>query len=255
VTLVELTMPLDWEWMPDEAFPVATHFLLPPKSHPAKGMTLSGTTGTHIDLPARFIDFRKSVRIHEIPPERLTLRDTVVVPLPCEADTVIDAAAIDAALKGSGLGTGDALLLATGWGDNLDRMRGSDRYQVHSPSLSVDGAKRLGERMAEAASDLLLLDTAVVGMPSRHIVPQWANLLPRPRPWPSEPAWVYLSAYTCDRVAEDFAADHALAAAGVMVVSRLVNCGALPAGRAQVIVAPLNQVRGVSATCRVVAVN
>ena len=32
--LVELTMPLDWQWMPDEMLPTAVHFFLGPRTHP-----------------------------------------------------------------------------------------------------------------------------------------------------------------------------------------------------------------------------
>ena len=39
-----------------------------------------------------------------------------------------------------------------------------------------------------------------------------------------------------------------------MTVKRLVNCGALAGPRLRVIVGPLHVVRGVGATCRVVAV-
>ena len=78
-------------------------------------------------------------------------------------------------------------------------------------------------------------------------------MVPRPQPWPSEAAEVYLRTYTGDRVMEDFAADYALAQAGVMVVKKLVGCAALAAPRLKVLVAPLHLVRGVGATCRVVA--
>lgn len=251
--LYELTMPLDWEWMPDETFPTATHFLLPPKSHPAKGMTLSNGTGTHLSLPAQFSEFRERVRIHEIEPDRLTLRETAVLSLPVDARHAMEADEVDAALDGGDVREGDAVLVRTGWGDDVDRFRGGDRYMLHSPFLTSAAARRLGQRLRDIGSDLVLLDTAVVGMPSAHLVPQWGNLLPRPRPWPSEAAWVYLSSYTADRVREDWAADYELAAAGIMVITRLVACGALVDPRVRVIVAPLCQVRGVGATCRVIA--
>ncbi|HEY7280166.1 MAG TPA: cyclase family protein, partial [Actinomycetota bacterium] len=217
-------------------------------------MTLSNETGTHISLPAQFSEFRTRARIHEIEPERLTLRETAVVELPAGEEHEIGAGEIDAALDAADVRDGDAVIIRTGWGDRVAEFRGGDRYLWRSPFLGVEGARRLGERLNQADSDLVLLDTAVVGLPARHVIPEWGRLWPRPRPWPSEAAWAYLASYTPDRVMDDWAADHALAAAGVMVVSRVVGCGALPAGRVRIIVAPLCQVRGVGATCRVVAV-
>ena len=63
-----------------------------------------------------------------------------------------------------------------------------------------------------------------------------------------------LSLYTPEKAKEDFAVELILARAGIMTVKRLVNCAKLPANGLQVIVSPLHIVRGVSSTCRVVAV-
>jgi kynurenine formamidase len=86
-------------------------------------------------------------------------------------------------------------------------------------------------------------------------VPQWAEMMPRPAPWPSVEAHAYLRGYTADRVAEDWAADLVLARAGKVVVRKLVNCSALPEGRLKIIVAPLHVVRAIGATCRVIALH
>jgi kynurenine formamidase len=150
--------------------------------------------------------------------------------------------------------SGDALLVRTGWGDHVESMRGTDRYVRQSPYFTEDAAGFLASAMKEHQTELLLTDTAVLGMPSRHLCPQWADMLPRPAPWPSAEAYAYLRGYTADRVAEDWAADLVLARAGKVVVRKLVNCSALPEGRLQVIVAPLHLVRGIGATCRVIAV-
>jgi kynurenine formamidase len=107
--------------------------------------------------------------------------------------------------------------------------------------------------MEDHQTELLLTDTAVFGMPTRHLVPQWADMLPRPAPWPSTEAYAYLRGYTADRVAEDWAADLVMARAGKVVVRKLVNCSALPEARLKVIVAPLHLVRAIGATCRVLA--
>ena len=60
--LFDLTMPLDWEGMPDEVFPTSTHFLLAPRRHPAKGLTMGNETGTCLMLPSQFEELRKTTR-------------------------------------------------------------------------------------------------------------------------------------------------------------------------------------------------
>ena len=252
--LHELTMPLDWEWMPDELFPTAVHFLLPPRRHPAKGLTMSTETGTCLVLPSQFDDFRKTIRLHDIAADRLFLRETVVVTIPRDEGEEIDEEAVEAALRNVELRPGDALLIRTGWGDHAGEARGTDRYVLQTPHLTPQGAERLGRIMADHTCDLLLLDTAVVGLPSTYLIPQWARMMPRPHPWPSEAAHVYLRTYTPHRAKVDFAADYALAQAGVMIVKKLVNCGAIGASRIRINVAPLHLVRGIGATCRVVAI-
>lgn len=253
--LYDLTMPLDWEWMPDEVLPTATHLLIAPRRHPAKGLTMGNETGTCLLLPSQFEELRKTARVHELRPEQLFLRDTAVVTLAAEPGQAIGRAQLEPAVAATDVHPGDALLVRTGWGDGLERLRGTDRYLRQSPSFTEEGAAYLASVMDENATELLLTDTAVIGMPARHLVPQWADWLPRPAPWPSTEAKAYLRGYTAERVAEDFAADLALARAGKIVVRKLVDCGALPPGRVKVIVAPLHLVRAIGATCRVIAVD
>jgi len=59
--------------------------------------------------------------------------------------------------------------------------------------------------------------------------------------------------YTPEKAKADFAAEIALAKAGIMTVKKLVNCQALARKRTQLIVAPLQIVRGTASTCRVAA--
>lgn len=246
-------MPLDWEWMPDEVFPTATHFLLAPRRHPAKGLTMGNETGTCVLLPSQFEELRTTTRVHELRTERLFLRDAVVVTVPALAGQALGPSDLEPALAAGNLASGDALLLRTGWGDHLDEMRATDRYVRHSPYFTEDAASLLASTMDEHDTELLLTDTAVIGMPNRHLLPQWADMMPRPGPWPSVEAHAYLRGYTADRVAEDWAADLVLARAGKVVVRKLVNCSALPEGRLKLIVAPLHVVRAIGATCRVIA--
>ena len=63
-----------------------------------------------------------------------------------------------------------------------------------------------------------------------------------------------LHLYTPEKVKDDFAVELALARAGVMTVKKLVDCKKLRSEHWRVIVSPLHIVRGVSSTCRVIAV-
>jgi len=254
MNLVELTMPLDWQWMPDEAFPTAVHFFLGPRAHPDKGITVGLESGTCMLLPAQFAEFRESTRLHELAPEQLVLRETVVLDLPKAARQAITASDVDAGLATLTFGAGDALLVRTGWGDDAPHERGSDRYLLDTPYLEPDAARLLGAALRDRGCDLLLLDTALVGYPDKHLIPEWVEMLPRPLCWPSEGARAYLQGYLEREIKADWAADFALAEAGVTVVKRLVNCGAIRKARVKLLLAPLLLVRGVGSPCRVVAV-
>lgn len=252
--LFDLTMPLDWEWMPDEVFPTSTHFLLAPRRHPAKGLTMGNETGTCLMLPSQFEELRKTPRLHELHLEHVFLRDMVVVTVPADPSQALGPADLEPALAAIDVVSGHALLVRTGWGDCVESMRGTDQYVRQSPYFTEEAASFLATEMDDRQTELLLTDTAMFGMPNRHLCPQWADMLPRPAPWPSTEAYAYLRGYTADRVADDWAADLILARAGKVVVRKLINCSALPEGRLKVIVAPLHLVRGIGATCRVIAI-
>ena len=125
---------------------------------------------------------------------------------------------------------------------------------LDTPHLSLDGAEQLIAELQRRNSNLLLLDTALIGYPDKHLIPEWTTLTPRPNCWPSEAARAYLAGYLEREVLEDWAVEHQLAQAGIMIVSRLINCSAIKARRCQLIVSPLRIIRGVGSPCRVVAV-
>ena len=252
--LYELTMPLDHQWMPDEIFPTATRFMLAPRGDPEKGITVGTESGTSLLLPAQFAAFRRTRRLHEIEPPELILRDTAVADAPCEPRQEIGRDALAAALGAADFRDGDALLVRTGWGDGAPHEPGHDGYLLDTPHLGLEGADYLAAAMGERRSDLLLLDTALVGYPGEHLVPEWTRLTPRPPCWPSDSARAYLAGYLEREVLEDWVVDYRLAAAGIMTIKRLVNCSAIQGRRCRLIVAPLRVVRGVGSPCRVVAV-
>ena len=54
--LLELTMPLNHEYMADEVFPTATPFIVAPGGHPLKGFSLGTEAGTCLTLPSQFTE-------------------------------------------------------------------------------------------------------------------------------------------------------------------------------------------------------
>ena len=78
MNFLDLTMPLNHRWMPDEVLPTAVKFFLGPKNHREKGIVVGSDTGTCLTLPSVFADFRKTARLDELPVEKLVLRPTTV---------------------------------------------------------------------------------------------------------------------------------------------------------------------------------
>ena len=252
--LVDLTLTLDHDYMPDEALPSAAAFVVAPRHHADKGFLIGTETGTCLTLPAQFAEHRESRRLHEIPVEALVLRQTAVIQLPAGAGEEITAPAIEQAFANAAARPGDAVLLRTGWGDQGLERQGGPAYLLGGPRLSLEGAGALAAHLRALESDLLLTDLPFLARLDAHQIPEWLGLLPRPRPYPSTESTVYLHLYTSEKARADYATARVLADAGVMTVKRLVNCGALTGPRLRVIVGPLHLVRGVGATCRVIAV-
>jgi kynurenine formamidase len=253
MNFIELTMPLSHRWMPDEFLPTSVKFFLGPKDHQEKGIVLGSHTGTCLSLPSMFAAFRKSIRLDELAAEKLFLRPTTVVAIAKGSDEEISRADVETALAASPPAQGDALLIATGWGDLAYHEMEGGTYVFHSPHFSFEAAKYLGERMKEIQSDLLLLDTALVGWPGKHLMPEWRSLLPTP-PAESGESRMYLHLYDTEKAKADFAVEMEFARQGIMTASKLVHCGRIKKPRVKIIVAPLQIVRGVASTCRIIAV-
>lgn len=77
--VLDLTMPLNHQWMPDELFPTATQFMLAPRGDAEKGITVGTESGTSLLLPPQFEAFRRTRRLDEIPTAELVLCETAVV--------------------------------------------------------------------------------------------------------------------------------------------------------------------------------
>jgi kynurenine formamidase len=253
MNFIELTMPLNHRWMPDEVLPTSIKFFLGPKNHQEKGIVIGSDTGTCLTLPSVFADFRKTPRIDELPVEKLILRPTTVTTIRKDNEEEITRTDVEKALDNCQPAKGDALLITTGWGDRPSHDLEGGSYVLQSPHFSVEAAKYLGERMRDNESDLLLVDTALLGWPGSYLIPEWCSMLPTP-PVESGEARMYLHLYNTDKAKADFAVEIEFARLGIMTVRKLVHCGQIKNPKVKVIVAPLQIVRGVAATCRVVAV-
>jgi kynurenine formamidase len=250
---IELTMPLSHQWMPDEVLPTSVKFFLGPKNHPEKGIVLGSDTGTCLALPSVFAEFRKTARLDELPVEKLVLRPTTVIRIAKNEGEEIDGTDVERALDAARPATGDALLVATGWGDRDYRGMEGGSYLLRSPHFSLEGAQRLTGLMKAKQNDLLLIDTALLGLPNKYLIPEWCSMIPTP-PVESAEARMYLHLYDGDKANADFKVDMEFARSGIIAVRKLIHCGRIANERIRTIVAPLKIVRGVASTCRVVAV-
>ena len=253
MNFIDLTMPLNHRWMPDEVLPTAVKFFLGPKNHQEKGIVVGSDTGTCLTLPSVFADFRKTTRLDELPVEKLILRSTTVAAIPKGNEEEITWTDVEKALDICRPSMRDALLITTGWGDRSYHDLEGGTYVLQSPHFSLEAGRYLSQRMKENESDLLLVDTALLGRPETYLIPEWCSMLPPP-PVKSGEARMYLHLYNSDKARADFAVEMEFAKLGIITVRKLIHCGQIKRPKVKVIVAPLQIVRGVAATCRVVTV-
>jgi len=254
VRVTDLTLPLDYEYMPDEYLPVSSSFQMAPFEHAEKGMLMGSEAGTCLTLPSQFREFMDGPRLDQLPPSALVMRPATLLSTQTAAGQELSPEAVDTAWHEAAPSQGDAVLLRTGWGDRNDWERPRRDYLTGGPHFTAESARSLAARMQAIGSDLLLTDMALIAWPDKHLLPEWLSLIPLPKPFPSAEARTYLHTYGPEKLQADFAIAHLFAAAGIMTVKRLINCAAITTVRFQVVVAPLQVVRGVAATCRVAAV-
>ena len=211
-------------------------------------MVIGSDSGTCLTLPSVFEAFRKTARLDQVPVDKLVLRSATVLSIVKTEGEEITKGDVEKAFDGARPAKGDAILIATGWGD---RSYG-ESYVLGSPHLSLEAAQYLAKRMNDNQTDLLLVDTALIGRPDKHLLPEWCSLLPTPAAESAE-ARMYLHLYDGDKAKKDFAVEMELARAGIMTVRKLVHCGQIKKDKIKIIVSPLKVVRGVASTCRVVA--
>ena len=253
MNFVDLTMPLNHRWMPDQGLPTAIKFFLGPKDHQEKGIVLGSDSGTSLALPSMFAEFRKTIRLDQVPVEKLFLRPTAVARINTGNGKEISKSDVEKAFNDTGPAKGDAFLIVTGWGDKEHHQGEGNDYILGSPHFSFDAARTLAQALHENENDLLLTDTAVLGLPESHIIPEWFSMLPPPSAESAE-AHMYLHLYNSEKAKKDFAVEMQFARLAITTVRKLVHCDQIKNQRIKLMVSPLNIVRGVASTCRVVAV-
>jgi kynurenine formamidase len=253
MNFVDLTMPLNHRWMPDEGLPTAIKFFLGPKDHQEKGMVVGSDSGTSLVLPSLFAEFRKTMRLDQVPVEELFLRPAVVAHVSKGNEKEISKSDAEKAFNDARPAKGDAFLIITGWGDQPHPQGEGNEYILGSPHFSFDAARTLAQALHDNENDLLLTDTAVLGLPKSHIIPEWFSMLPTPSAESAE-ARMYLHLYNSEKAKKDFAVEMEFARSGITTVRKLIQCGRIKSQWIKLMVSPLNIVRGVASTCRVVAV-
>ena len=168
--------------MPDEVLPVAAHFYLAPKYHPDKGIILGSETGTCLTLPSEYADFRKTARLHEVPMEKLFLRETSVLDIAKQDGQEITETEVKQAIEKTRFSNGNALLLRTGWGDRGIQCEPGSRYILASPHLSVEAAELLASFMVRARKRSLAHGHGVDRTARQASHPRVVLSFPAPRP-------------------------------------------------------------------------
>ena len=212
-------------------------------------MVVGSDSGTSLALPALFTEFRKTTRLDQVPVEKLFLRPAAIANINKGAGEEISKFDAQQAFNAARPAKGDALVIVTGWGDKPHHQAEGNEYVLSSPHFSLEAAQYLAQAMRDNDNDLLLVDTAVLGLPQSHIIPEGFSMLPAPAAESAE-ARMYLHLYDSDKAKKDFAVDMEFARMGIMTVRKLIGCGQIRSRRIKMIVSPLNVVRGVGSTWR-----
>ena len=99
MNFLDLTMALNHRWMPDEGLPTAVKFFLGPKDHQEKGIVIGSDSGTSLALPSMFAEFRKTIRLDQVPVEKWFLRPTAVAHIDKRDEREISKSDIERALS------------------------------------------------------------------------------------------------------------------------------------------------------------
>ena len=258
--IIDLTMPI-YEGMPcGTLWPYERAVVIEsPLTWEKHGLRLDNLTmfcepGTRLVMPSLGASRKDEPKVDEIDLNKIILRDTVVIDVPKKANEVITLAEVEAAFQKADVHSGDAVLLRTGWGDDERYYKMGEEYVLQSPYYAKEATARLAEMMKEKGCDLFFYDTANMGLPKVHLIPEWVKAQPRKEGWPSAEAKAYVDAYTTEKIIEDWEGVLPMGPARIVAIGCIVNCGAITKSRVKTTSLPL-KIRGAAVTpCSVIAI-
>jgi len=216
-------------------------------------ISMGSETGTRLLGPG--LASATAPKVQDISLELLINRPTTVLLISKGEAEAITPDDIEAAFeRASELQQGDAILIATGWGDDARWKSLGEKFALESPFFSLEACEVLLSHMKRNKSELLLTDCAHLDrIGSKHARQEWAELPAWLRPaWPSDQAQAYLRRYTAEMARADWAVTLKLTSQ-LWVVAGLANCGQLPAKRVRLTCLPMFIQGAGEAPCTVMA--
>lgn len=258
--IIDLTMPI-YEGMPfGTLWPYEQQVIIEsPLKWEKHGLRLDNLhmfcePGTRLVMPSLGAARKDEPKVDEIELDKVILRDTVIVDLPKKAGEVITLTDVEAVFKDARLNPGDAVLLRTGWGDDERYYKMGEDYVLQTPYYAKDATARIAEIMKEKGCDLFFYDSANMGLPKVHLIPEWVKAQPRKPGWPSEESKAYAEAYTTEKIIADWEGVLPMGPARIIAIGCIVNCGAISKSRVKTVSLPL-KIRGAAVTpCSVIAI-
>ena len=216
-------------------------------------ISMGSDSGTRLMGPG--LISQDAPKIHTLALDTLVNRPTQVLSIPKSARQAIDADEVDRAFnQASNLSIGDAVLIATGWGDDQRWKALGEDYALQSPFFTPQAADCLLFHLEQIQTNLLLTDCAYldqIGM--RFVRQEWMNVPPWQRPgWPSDAAQAFLRHYTAEMAQADWTVTRRILGK-TWAIAGLANCGALPPKRLTVTCLPMFVQDAGEAPCTVIA--
>lgn len=201
-------------------------------------ISIGSSTGTRLLSPA--LISQNGIKVSDVPLEKLLNRYASVLRIPKKENEVITADEIELAFLNVLPHLSDAIIIATGWGDNQNWKILGENFSRNSPVLSIDAAALLIEKMIEIQSDFLLTDCLYLDNISSNFVnqswldqPSWLRL-----PWPSEMAKAYLRTNSNFKFHKTWEVTSKLLEK-IWVIAGLANCSSLTCTRPKISCGPM----------------
>ncbi len=216
-------------------------------------ISMGSDTGTRLMGPGLFGP--DAPKVDSLALDTLVNRSTILLSIPKAARQAIDAEDVERAFSRVGAwDPGDAVLLATGWGDQQRWKTLGENYALESPYLTLQAAECLLTYLEKYQSNLFLTDCAYLErLGDKFVRWEWMNVPPWQRPaWPSEEAQAYLRHFTRDMAEADWVVTRRILQK-TWAIAGLANCGSLPSQRLRITCLPMFVQEAGEAPCTVIA--